>query len=155
MFGRCFKSRPTPATTIGVEIDGSEIQVIEWVLYAGWNAEHNHGLEDRDGTGPVPAFVKALHMRVGAAAAAAEATGSRPPSGVPLLEHEIDTVERAVRTLQASDMYRAHQQIKAGSALLTQLHVRLGHAVAVRELAGMPVFAAQLTAPPTLRREQG
>jgi len=125
----------TPRDTLAVEITADELALIEWLAYAGYNQANHHGLAERPADGPVPAFVKALRMRVGAAMAADD-----NPAGIPLFEHEIESIERAVRALDASYYTRQHQEVQAGVDLIRQLHVRLGYAQAVRYLGDVPVF---------------
>ncbi|MFD8498007.1 hypothetical protein [Amycolatopsis sp. NPDC059657] len=88
-------------------------------------------------------MMRALHMRAGAARAAAEHAGVEPTGKIPFLENEIETVENAVRTLDrlgcGTGLWTVNRHV-----LLTQLQERLGYAYAVEHLGGtLPVIRKQ------------
>lgn len=134
---------PAPADTLAVRITQAELGRIERMLDDAWSMTHRYGThEERNVASPVPAMMKALRMRAGAAVAAAEHAGVEADDAIPFFEHEVDTVERAYRTLveeRGGGMFTEHEK-----ALVDQLHARLGYAEAVRHLGPIPVFREQL-----------
>lgn len=141
------KTAPLAANTAAVPVSVEEIDVIAWILTAAWNHEHHLSLTEVSKDSPIPQFIEALHKRIGASAAV---TGHGPdddPAQVPLFEHEVDSVAKAVQTVRSSYHQRTIPEVVAAAELVTKLHWRLGHAIATRSLGGIAVFAREIEPP--------
>ncbi|HET6285772.1 MAG TPA: hypothetical protein VFG15_03345 [Amycolatopsis sp.] len=131
--GADVESRPAtrPWEVLAIEISPQELATVESLLQAAWLASRPpFGSE-----GPVPAMMRELNLRSGAAAALAHRQG-RQPRGTVLLEEEIGEVEKAVRFLNQR-VGRAEYR----EEFLAILHERLGYARAVRYLDSLPIIA--------------
>lgn len=133
---------PTPADTLAIRITQDELAVIERMLGLAWKLDHGFGQDKWTAESPVPAMMKALRMRTGAAAAAAEHVGDEPDGTIPLLVHEVETVENAYQTITGGQLLSADSARE--KQLVDQLLARLGYAQAVEHLGGHAVIRREL-----------
>ncbi|UUV32097.1 hypothetical protein NQK81_01230 [Amycolatopsis roodepoortensis] len=127
-------TKPVARNTLAIEISRKQLRLIESIQEKAWRA----GSPKPDEESPVPAMMRAFHMRVGAEEAVAKIAG-REMDGIPFFEHEIDSVASAIQTLNREDPFPVAVDLR--NAFLADLHRRLGYARTVRFVGeNLPVF---------------
>jgi len=91
-------------------------------------------------------FLEGLYQRIGAATVLIK---GEPPATLPLLAADLEEITQAVSRLREYGDFTGMGE--EGRKLLRRLHVGLGRAKALRHLAGLPVYAAELS---TTRRAE-
>lgn len=91
---------------------------------------------------PTDHYLEELYQRLGAATAVAK-PGEQ--LHIPLYETDLWRIQYACEEIQRHGP-ETHELLEQAQLLLRRLHFNLGHATAVRELGGLPVYASTVPA---------
>jgi hypothetical protein len=127
-----------PGETVASRIHRQEIELAERVLRAAEDRQSARELYCQEVHECRPNQVSAtLRQRLGGAHAV-----EADPQFAPILVEEIELLEQAVADLAEDGLVSSRSLALAGRDLLEDLHLRLGHAEAVRYLGTVAVFGS-------------